>query len=262
MQLSKLVLLAIGYISGLLIFQRGFLLKRQILKNKSTCEDVFANKNCWIEPVYNKTIWLIIDALRFDFIDPIAEKDVDFSERYFRGQMPKVAKILKENPKNSRLFEFEADPPTTTLQRLKALTTGTLPTFIEAGENFGGAEILEDNLIDQVKNSGRNITFLGDDTWISIFPGRFNREYPAPSFDIKDLHTVDDMVESKIYDEIEKDDWQIVIGHCLGVDHCGHRYGPDHPEMKKKLNQMDNIVFNLIKKLPEDGILIVCGDHD
>ena len=53
-----------------------------------------------------------------------------------------------------------ADPPTTTMQRLKALTTGSLPTFIDAGSNFATNEINEDNIIDQVcykKNSFGNV---------------------------------------------------------------------------------------------------------
>lgn len=45
------------------------------------------------------------------------------------------------------------------------MTTGTLPTFIEAGENFGGTEILEDSVVFQIVEQGRNVTFLGDDTW-------------------------------------------------------------------------------------------------
>lgn len=43
-----------------------------------------------------------------------------------------------------------ADAPTTTLQRLKGITTGSLPTFIDVGSNFGTDEIIEDNIIDQV----------------------------------------------------------------------------------------------------------------
>jgi hypothetical protein len=31
------------------------------------------------------------------------------------------------------------------------MTTGTLPTFIEAALNFGGSEISEDNIIDQLR---------------------------------------------------------------------------------------------------------------
>ena len=36
---------------------------------------------------------------------------------------------------------FLADPPTTTMQRLKGLTTGSLPTFIDMASNFGSHEV-------------------------------------------------------------------------------------------------------------------------
>ena len=54
---------------------------------------------------------------------------------------------------HGRLFEFLADPPTTTMQRLKGLTTGSLPTFIDLSSNFGSYAITEDNIIEQVKTN-------------------------------------------------------------------------------------------------------------
>ena len=36
------------------------------------------------------------------------------------------------------------------MQRLKGLTTGTLPTFLELRNNFASSEITEDNFLDQV----------------------------------------------------------------------------------------------------------------
>lgn len=78
---------------------------------------------------------------------------------------PNVARIMREQPKHSMLFPFIADAPTTTFQRIKALVTGSVPAFIEAGDNFGGIEIGEDNLVDQLVGRGRNVTLLGDETW-------------------------------------------------------------------------------------------------
>lgn len=42
-------------------------------------------------------------------------------------------RLLKDEPDHSLLAKFYADPPTTTMQRLKGLTTGGLPTFMDAG---------------------------------------------------------------------------------------------------------------------------------
>ena len=74
------------------------------------------------------------------------------------------------------------------------------------------------------------------------FPDSFERYYPYPSFNVKDLHTVDNGVMSHLIPEIERSDWDVIIAHFLGVDHCGHRYGPYHPAMAEKLTQMDVVL--------------------
>lgn len=90
---------------------------------------------------------LVIDALKYDFglYDPNNEQPLAY-----QNKMPIIQQLLKEQPENTRFIRFVADPPTTTLQRLKALTTGSLPTFIDVGSNFATPEINEDNIIDQV----------------------------------------------------------------------------------------------------------------
>lgn len=36
--------------------------------------------------------------------------------------------------------------------------------------------------------------FMGDDTWMQLAPDLFDKAHPYPSFNVKDLHTVDDGV--------------------------------------------------------------------
>jgi hypothetical protein len=36
--------------------------------------------------------------------------------------------------------------------------------------------------------------FMGDDTWMQMMPDAFDQAFPYPSFNVKDLHTVDDGV--------------------------------------------------------------------
>ena len=68
----------------------------------------------------------------------------------YENKLPVLDKILTAHPHNARFIKLVADAPTTTLQRLKGITTGSLPTFIDIGSNFATAEINEDNIIDQV----------------------------------------------------------------------------------------------------------------
>lgn len=137
---------------------------------------------------------------------------------------------------------------------------------------------------------GKRVVFMGDDTWVSLFPKKFHRSLPFPSFNVKDLHTVDNGILQNIYptskqnasstclkparldkdlilstylipyvcavnvacewvdngscllSTVEGEDWDVLIAHFLGVDHCGHRFGPDHPAMAEKLSQMDGVI--------------------
>jgi len=75
--------------------------------------------------------------------------------------------------------------------QIKAITTGSLPTFVEAGSNFNSDEIREDNLISQLMKNGKKVVFTGDDTWDGLFPNHFHRSYFYPSLDVADLDTVD-----------------------------------------------------------------------
>lgn len=70
----------------------------------------------------------------------------------FENKLPIFNELLTNYPNNSRFFQFIADAPTTTMQRLKGMTTGSLPTFIDVGSNFATPEINEDNIIDQVSD--------------------------------------------------------------------------------------------------------------
>lgn len=113
---------------------------------------------------------------------------------------------------------------------------------MDAGANFASSAIQEDNLLFQLRAKNKKIVFMGDDTWTDLYSGYFEREYPYPSFDVKDLDTVDNGIIHHLLPEMQKPDWDVLIAHFLGVDHCGHRYGPNHPEMKRKLQQMDSVI--------------------
>lgn len=98
-------------------------------------------------PAKSKVILLIIDAFRYDFA--LYNDYLEYPLPY-ENKMPFINESITRDPKRNRLYKFIADPPTTTMQRLKALTTGSLPTFIDAGSNFASTEVVEDNILNQV----------------------------------------------------------------------------------------------------------------
>ncbi|KAF4303662.1 Type I phosphodiesterase/nucleotide pyrophosphatase/phosphate transferase [Botryosphaeria dothidea] len=270
-------LIGLLHVLGIYLFTTGFLLTRLVLDDKSECavpptelQGSFVagspENGCWHPKTFKKAVVIIVDALRYDFTVPFHPTEDDSAPHHFHNAIPIFYETASQQPNNAFLLPFISDPPTTTLQRLKGLTTGTLPTFIDAGSNFAGTAIEEDNLIGQLRNASKNIVHLGDDTWHSLFPGYFDPELTRPydSFNVWDLHTVDDGVTEHLFPYIQPEysqKWDVLIGHYLGVDHAGHRYGPDHPAMTAKLQQMDDVFRKVIKVIDDETLLVVMGDH-
>ena len=259
------------HVAGIYFFTRGFLLTRLVLDHKSECTSApltipghqqgsYVN-GCWYPRSFDKAVIIIIDALRYDFTVPY-----DAKPSHFHNVLSIFHETALETPQNAFLLPFIADPPTSTLQRLKGLTTGTLPTFIDVGSSFSGTAIEEDNLVDQLRKANKVLVHLGDDTWHSLFPGYFdvNLTHAYDSFNVWDLHTVDNGVTEHLLPLLHPDNttkWDVLFGHYLGVDHAGHRYGPDHPAMTAKLQEMDQVFRNVVKSLDGNTLLVVMGDH-
>ncbi|KAF2878340.1 hypothetical protein BDV95DRAFT_673607 [Massariosphaeria phaeospora] len=264
------------HILGIYLFTSGFLLTRLVLEHKSECSvqpiDTArpytvgsSEAGCWHPKTFEKAIVILVDALRYDFTTPF-RPDGSEQPHHFHNAIPILYDTAVDHPNNAFLLPFIADPPTTTLQRLKGLTTGTLPTFIDAGSNFAGTAIDEDNLVAQLRNASKKLVHLGDDTWHALFPGYFepNLTHAYDSFNVWDLHTVDNGVTEHIFPLMQPTNtskWDVIFGHYLGVDHAGHRYGPDHPAMTAKLNQMNDIIRDMIDQLDDTTLLVVMGDH-
>ncbi len=68
-------------------------------------------------------------------------------------------------------------------------------------------------------------------------------------------------IQKILPNELAKNDWDVVIAHYLGVDHCGHKYGPLHSEMSRKLNEMNEEIRKVIEQMDDDTTLFVIGDH-
>lgn len=73
------------------------------------------------------------------------------------------------------------------MPRVKALTTGSIPSFLDVILNFAESDTSstlanQDNWLAQIKQRGGNIIMYGDDTWLKLFPGVFGRSDGTSSF--------------------------------------------------------------------------------
>lgn len=143
------------HLAGIYLYTKGFLLTRLSLSEISTCPD--GDSTCTLPPSHKRAVLLIIDALRFDFLSPHPPSP---PSPYHHNVLTLPAELTSKYPDRSFLFTSFADPPTTTLQRIKGITAGSLPTFIDMGSNFGGYSILEDSVIGQLYAAGKKVRTL------------------------------------------------------------------------------------------------------
>ncbi|CAL0306918.1 unnamed protein product [Lupinus luteus] len=265
------------HLLAILLFTRGFLLTRTELPfyshssdlHQSPCFSSHSNSShsSWTKPSVNRIVIIVLDALRFDFLAP----STFFPEsKAWMDKLQVLKNAASTHPSSARIFKAIADPPTTSLQRLKGLTTGGLPTFVDVGNSFGAPAIVEDNFLNQLVQNGKKVVMMGDDTWTQLFPHHFERSYPYPSFNVKDLHTVDNGCIDHLFPSLHEEDWDVLIAHFLGVDHAGHIFGVDSTQMIEKLEQYNNVLERVIEvlenqsgpgNLHENTLLVVMGDH-
>lgn len=96
---------------------------QKILNSRTTNNDSIPTMETFLiqDSAIDKVIMIVIDALRFDFIkETLTATESD----YYLNQMSFLNHLLKTEPDGSRLFQFIADAPTATVQRLKALVSG------------------------------------------------------------------------------------------------------------------------------------------
>lgn len=287
-------MLAVAKTLALIVFAYGFFLTRTQLLQTSTCEDFSAadltgsikkmapddsSTGCWLEPGVDKLVLLVLDGARYDFTTaPPYGKESDslFSTAPLhtnslsgRAPLHTIVQILEDDSEVAELFRFVADSPTTTQQRLKGILTGGLPTFFDVSKSFGAVELVEDNIIAQAAAAGRRISFSGDDTWLDLFhPAHFAAGMdPHPSFNVNDLDTVDQGVRQHLMSALdEPGEWDILIGHFLGIDHAGHTHGVESQAMARKLEESNADIKAIAAILAADEtfdrtLFVVMGDH-
>lgn len=119
-------------------------------------------------------------------------------------------------------FTARADSPTVTMPRIKAIITGSVPSFSDIVLNVAESDSTsslahQDNLLTQLKMGlGKRMVMYGDDTWLRLFPGTFDRFDGTTSFfvSVSGVHTM-------ILWEFSSLKWiQFVPGLCRSRQQC------------------------------------------
>ncbi|KAJ6678779.1 PHOSPHATIDYLINOSITOL GLYCAN-RELATED [Salix viminalis] len=206
---------------------------------------------------------MVIDGLPAEFV---LGKDGLPPREDFREAMPYTQALLSNGMAIG--YHAKAAPPTVTMPRLKAMVSGAIGGFLDVAFNFNTQAMLDDNLLGQFFRIGWKMVMLGDETWLKLFPGLFTRHDGVSSFYVKDTVQVDQNVSRHLESELNRDDWNLLILHYLGLDHVGHIGGRNSILMTPKLKEMDEVVkmihLSTIQTRDNDQgktLLVVVSDH-
>ncbi|KAJ3493366.1 hypothetical protein NLG97_g4774 [Lecanicillium saksenae] len=236
---------------SILIFATGFFPYKPFLPGLAEYEVLESGPPP--QPPFDKLVFVVIDALRSDFV-------------YAKGSGFEFTQSLIRDGA-AIPFTAYARSPTVTMPRLKAITTGSIPSFVDLILNIdegdkSSALAAQDTWLAQLKakDTGK-VVMYGDDTWLKLFPDFFDRHDGTSSFFVADFTEVDNNVTRHINGELQNEDWSLMVLHYLGLDHIGH-----NSNMVPKQFEMDSIVRTLYgsmstKKHLESTLLVVCGDH-
>lgn len=256
----KYLLCLVLQLSGFVTFLFGFFPQKNVLPGFNTFHEgqsPFAMNN---EAPFDKLIFIVVDALRSDFM---------FSNSSLMHFLHSLVRDGSALP-----YTAFAHPPTVTLPRLKGITTGGTPSFIDAvlnvaddNDNSQGLSNVDSWLYQfrKTKSDGK-IHFFGDDTWLKLFPGEefFEKYEGTDSFFVSDFTEVDNNVTRHLNSEILDHSWDALILHYLGLDHIGHKSGPKSVYMKAKQEEMDSVLRSLYESRVQNSnstLLLLMGDH-
>ncbi|CAN8097225.1 unnamed protein product [Discula destructiva] len=207
---------------------------------------------------FDRVVFMVVDALRSDFVYS-STSGFAYTQSLIRDGF-------------AIPFTAHATSPTVTMPRIKAITTGSIPSFLDVILNIDEGDessslASQDTWLAQMKakNTGKLLLY-GDDTWLKLFPGLFDRADGTSSFFVADFTEVDHNVTRHITDELQNDDWNTLVLHYLGLDHIGHKGGPRSTNMLPKQTEMDSIVKQIYAAIQSRAhlnstLLVLLGDH-
>ncbi|KAL1404570.1 hypothetical protein pipiens_018814 [Culex pipiens pipiens] len=186
------------------------------------------------KPRNSRAVLMVIDALRTDFV---AQRD----------NMRFLNELLANG--SACQYQLQVHPPTVTMPRIKAITSGAIPSFLDVILNLGSPEMKLDTFLYQMKQKQR-------------------RGENVDSLYVNDFYEGDKNITKKMRLEFGNYDWKMMILHFLGLDHIGHVEGPFSDKIPGKLQEMDDVIKEIYgamikwnEKYYTKPLLVITGDH-
>lgn len=260
MKLLIASILIVCEIVSYLIYCKGFFPTKVLLTPEELTNFRTEPPKGYQEPSkqFDRVVFMLVDAMRSDFVFS-SDSKMNFTQELI-------------NDGYAIGYTAFSNPPTVTLPRLKGITTGSIPNFIDAVLNIADDDSTstlgnQDSWVKQMYLSGWNIHFFGDDTWLKLFPDYFNKSDGTSSFYVSDYTIVDHNVTRHLPEQLSADglsQWNCMILHYLGLDHIGHKGGSKSANMPAKQVELDHVIKQIYERLlakDDKTLMVLIGDH-
>lgn len=198
---------------------------------------------------YNKLIYVVLDALRFDSLVPV-DKEGGYHNRMT---------VMTDESINKRAFFSVAGIPTATTCRIVGLMTGAPNSKLDLISAFTNMQVNADNLPN--RSEGRTCSFYGDQFWKYAFSALNKQENVICSFSKGDIERREDLLFEKMILRIKEEQDEFTFAHFISLDAFGHSYGTASPMMTATLDRFDGYVRQIYREMSEDSLLVVVSDH-
>ncbi|KAJ4292194.1 major facilitator super transporter protein [Collariella sp. IMI 366227] len=248
--LSSVLLLAANLLipAAILTFATGFFPYKPLLPGLASFDAVTEYGELPAAP-FDKLVFMVVDALRSDFV-----YTADSGFAYLQS-------LIRTG--DALPFTAHATSPTVTMPRLKAITTGSIPSFLDVVLNLDEADessslASQDTWLAQMRARGTGkLVMYGDDTWLKLFPGMFDRAEGTTSFFVS--REMDNIVQ-QIYNAITTNDHLystlFVVCGDHGMNEAGNHgassAGETSPALVFMAPALKSLKRNLQSPLPED----------
>ncbi|EAR85865.2 type I phosphodiesterase/nucleotide pyrophosphatase (macronuclear) [Tetrahymena thermophila SB210] len=250
-------LIAITSIQAILFYKTlSFVFLKEDILKKSTTNAVnpfLEDQKSWLVGTSDdKMLFIVIDTLGYYLAKP---------------NLSILSQIQEKEPNNTIYLKAKTDSLTVTGPRLLSLMTGTNPTIMDLIQNVEHSEEIKiDNIPSKMKAANKTIYFIGDDTWVKLFPTSFTYFTDMQSFNIfsngrEDEHMINQINKWLDKENNNEDPVDMIISHFLGMDHIIHSTNDIHSSnLAQEYDLFNKFIEDLINNQPNRTI-VICSDH-
>lgn len=107
---------------------------------------------------YERAVIIITNGLVFDFDETLVKE-----ETLNRDSISKLINDFNaKNGKHSKVYKLSQTVSLSSTQKFQSLITGGLQTFLQLNTNFKPFELIEDNLVYQLRSKSKRVTLLAN----------------------------------------------------------------------------------------------------